>query len=227
MPVLHRPREVIRFGPFELDLRAGELRKHGRKTRLQQQPFRVLALLLEHPGEVVTREELRQVIWPADTFVDFHEGLDATIYKLRNTLGDSSENPRFVETLPRRGYRFIAAVEEVLPKTTRARNLLTLAGVLTAVVLALLFGLNLAGTRDRLFRRTGNRPIRSLVVLPLQNLSGDPSQEYFVDGMTEALTTDLGKIGALRVISRTSAMQYKGTRKALPEIGRELNVDSW
>jgi len=81
---------------------------------------------------VVTREELRQVIWPADTFVDFHEGLDATIYKLRNTLGDSSENPRFVETLPRRGYRFIAAVEEVLPKTTRARNLLTLAGVLTA-----------------------------------------------------------------------------------------------
>src|SRR5467141_2266828 len=226
MPVLHRPREVIRFGPFELDLRAGELRKHGRKTRLQQQPFRVLALLLEHPGEVVTREELRQVIWPADTFVDFHEGLDATIYKLRNTLGDSSENPRFVETLPRRGYRFIAAVEEVLPKTTRARNLLTLAGVLTAVVLALLFGLNLAGTRDRLFRRTGNRPIRSLVVLPLQNLSGDPSQEYFVDGMTEALTTDLGKIGALRVISRTSAMQYKGTHKKLSEIAKELNVDA-
>jgi len=226
MQVLHRPREVIRFGPFELDLRAGELRKHGRKTRLQQQPFRVLALLLEHPGEVVTREELRQVIWPADTFVDFHEGLDATIYKLRNTLGDSSENPRFVETLPRRGYRFIAAIEEVLPKTTRARNLLTLAGVLTAVALALLFGLNLAGTRDRLFRRTGNRPIRSLVVLPLQNLSGDTSQEYFVDGMTEALTTDLGKIGALRVISRTSAMHYKGTRKALPEIARELNVDA-
>src|SRR5260370_29807357 len=127
MPVLHRPREVIRFGPIELDLRAGELRKHGRKTRLQQQPFRVLALLLEHPGEVVTREELRQVIWPADTFVDFHEGLDATIYKLRNTLGDSSEKPRFVETLPRRGYRFIAPVEgvdEVDPKTIRVRNLL-------------------------------------------------------------------------------------------------------
>jgi TolB-like protein/DNA-binding winged helix-turn-helix (wHTH) protein/predicted Zn-dependent protease len=226
MQVLHPPRGVIRFGPFELDLRAGELRKHGLKTRLQQQPFRVLALLLEHPGEVVTREELRQAIWPADTFVDFHEGLDATIYKLRNTLGDSSENPRFVETLPRRGYRFIAPVEEVRPKTIRVRNLLKLAGVLTAVVLALLFGLNLAGTRDRLLRRTSNRRIRSLVVLPLQNLSGDPSQEYFVDGMTEALTTDLGKIGALRVISRTSAMQYKGTRKALPEIGRELNVDA-
>ena len=226
MQILHRPRGVIRFGPFEVDLRAGELRKHGLKTRLQQQPFRVLALLLEHPGEVVTREELRQAIWPADTFVDFDEGLDATIYKLRNTLGDSSENPRFVETLTRRGYRFIAPVE-VRPKTIRVRNLLALAGVLTAVALALGFGLNFSGTRDRLLRRTSNnRRIRSLVVLPLQNLSGDPSQEYFVDGMTEALTTDLGKIGALRVISRTSAMQYKGTRKALPEIGRELNVDA-
>ncbi len=138
MQVLHRPGGVVRFGPFELDLRAGELRKQGLKTKLQQQPFRVLALLLEHPGEVVTREELRQATWPADTFVDFHEGLDAAIYKLRNTLGDSSEKPRFVETLPRRGYRFIAPVEvvdEVHPKTIRVRNLLMIGGVLTAVVL--------------------------------------------------------------------------------------------
>src|SRR6266849_5871396 len=229
MQVLHRPGGVVRFGPFELDLRAGELRKQGLKTKLQQQPFRVLALLLEHPGEVVTREELRKAIWPADTFVDFNGGLDAAIYKVRNTLGDSSENPRFVETLPRRGYRFIAPVEvvdEVHPKTIRVRNLLMIGGVLTAVVLALLFGLNLAGTRDRLLRRTSNRRIRSLAVLPLQNLSGDPSQEYFVDGMTEALTTDLGKIGALRVISRTSAMQYKGTHKNMSEIAKELNVDA-
>ena len=229
MQVLHRPGGVVRFGPFELDLRAGELRKQGLKTKLQQQPFRVLALLLEHPGEVVTREELRKAIWPADTFVDFNGGLDAAIYKVRNTLGDSSEKPRFVETLPRRGYRFIAPVEvvdEVHPKTIRVRNLLMIGGVLTAVVLALLFGLNLAGTRDRLLRRTSNRRIRSLVVLPLQNLSGDPSQEYFVDGMTEALTTDLGKIGALRVISRTSAMHYKGTQKNLSEIAKELNVDA-
>src|SRR5260370_11989553 len=147
MQVLHRPRGVIRFGPFELDLGTGELRKHGLKTRLQQQPFRVLALLLEHPGEVVTREELRQAIWPADTFVGFDEGLDATIYKLRNALGDSSENPRFVETLPRRRYRFIAPVEEVRPKTIRVRNLLTLAAVLPAVVLPLPFGPNLAASR--------------------------------------------------------------------------------
>src|SRR6266403_3132668 len=114
MPVLHRPREVIRFGPFELDLRAGELRKHGRKTRLQQQPFRVLALLLEHPGEVVTREDLRQAIWPAGTFVEFDVGVDAAIHKLRSALGDSAENPRLVETLPRRGYRFIATVDSVV-----------------------------------------------------------------------------------------------------------------
>src|SRR5882724_10306917 len=106
-------RTAVRFGAFEVDLRAGELRKNGTKIRLQQQPFRVLALLLERHGEVVTREELRRAIWP-DAVVDFDEGLDATIYKLRNALGDSAENPRFVETLPRRGYRFIGAVDAVV-----------------------------------------------------------------------------------------------------------------
>jgi|SRR5579863_4243081 len=228
MEVSRRSRAVIRFGLFEVDLRAGELRRSGLKIRLQQQPFRVLALLLEHSGEVVTREELRQAIWPGDEFVDFDEGLNAAIYRLRNVLGDSSENPRFLETLPRRGYRFIASVEEIAPRATRVPNRLRLlaGGVLAAEVLALLFGLNLGGLRDRLFRRSTEKRIRSLAVLPLENLSGDPSQEYFVDSMTEALTTDLGKIGTLRVISRTSAMHYKGTHKALPEIARELNVDA-
>jgi TolB-like protein/DNA-binding winged helix-turn-helix (wHTH) protein len=220
------PSGRVRFGVFELDLRSGELHKQGIKIKFHDQPFQVLSILLEHPGELVTREQLHQKLWPADTFVDFDVGLNSAIKRLRDALGDSAEDPRFVETLPRHGYRFIAPVEEVRPKTIRVRNVLTLASVLTAAALALLFGLNLAGTRDRLLGRNKNRRIRSLVVLPLQNLSGDPSQEYFVDGMTEALTTDLGKIGALRVISRTSAMQYKGTRKALPEIGRELNVDA-
>src|SRR5262249_45800130 len=105
-----QPRSVIRFGTFEVDLRAGELYKQGLKIKLQQQPFQVLALLLQHPGEVVTREELKQAIWPAETFVDFDVGLDATIYKLRQALGDTAENPRFIETLPRRGYRFLAPV---------------------------------------------------------------------------------------------------------------------
>jgi TolB-like protein/DNA-binding winged helix-turn-helix (wHTH) protein len=226
MVVLLRSRRVTRFGPFDVDLRAGEFRKHGLKIRLQQQPFRVLALLLEHPGEVVTREELRQAIWPADTFVDFDEGLDATIYKVRNALGDSSENPRFVETLPRRGYRFIAPVEEVVPKTSRVRNLLTFVGALTALMLALFLGLNLAGLRDRLLRRSSERRIRSLLVLPLRNLSGDPSQDYFVDGMTDALITNLSKISALRVISHTSVNHFKGTNKPLHEIAAELQVDA-
>src|SRR5260221_12279255 len=184
MQVLHRPRGAIRFGPFELDLGTGELRKHGLKTRLQQQPFRVLALLLEHPGEVVTREELRQAIWPADTFVDFDEGLDATIYKLRNTLGDSSENPRFVETLPRRGYRFIAPVEEVRPKTIRARDPLTMAGVLTAAVLALIFGQKFAGTRGRLLGWTHNRRTRSLVGSARPELSRGRRQGALSRGRT-------------------------------------------
>src|SRR5437867_3153948 len=107
-PVRGRVVAVIRFGSFQVDLRAGELRKQGTRIRLQQQPFRVLALLLEHSGEVVTREELRRAIWPTTAFGSFDEGLDAAIYKLRSALGDSAENPRFVETLPRRGYRFIA-----------------------------------------------------------------------------------------------------------------------
>src|SRR5258706_444169 len=113
---------LVRFGEFEVDLRAGELFKEGIKIRLQQQPFRVLALLLEHPGEVVTREDLRQAIWPAGTFVEFDVGLDAAIHKLRSALGDSAENPQLVETLPRRGYRFIAAVDDVAPSDA-ARSL--------------------------------------------------------------------------------------------------------
>jgi DNA-binding winged helix-turn-helix (wHTH) protein len=101
---------VLRFGSFELDLRAGELHKQGLRVKLQEQPFRVLTVLLRHPGEVVNREELRSQIWPADTFVDFDNGLNTAINKLREALGDSSDSPRFIETLPRRGYRFIAPV---------------------------------------------------------------------------------------------------------------------
>src|SRR2546430_9124390 len=113
-------RRRVRFGAFDVDLVAGELFKQGIKIRLQQQPFRVLALLLERPGEVVTREDLRQAIWPAGTFVEFDVGLDAAIHKLRSALGDSAENPRLVETLPRRGYRFIAAVDGPVPEEEQA-----------------------------------------------------------------------------------------------------------
>jgi TolB-like protein/Tfp pilus assembly protein PilF len=195
----HRPdrsdSRSCRFGSFEVDLNAGELRKRGLKLRLSGQPFEILRLLLKSPGEVVTREELRDQLWTDRTFVDFDHGLNAAVNKLRETLGDSVGRPRYVETLPRRGYRFIAQVQEG------------------------------PGGSLQVPTRPTQKRIRSLAVLPLEDLSGDPGQEYFADGMTEALITDLAKISALRVISRTSVMRYKGTQKSLPEIARELNVD--
>ena len=189
--------EIFRFGGFELNVRSGELRKNGMKRRLQGQPLQVLAALLRHAGELVTRDELRVEIWPADTFVDFDHSLHNAIARIRETLGDSATAPRFVETLPRRGYRFIGKVER--------HQLESFVDSQAA-----------AGTPH----------IRSLAVLPLDNHSGEAGQEYFADGMTEALITSLAKIQALRVISRTSAMQYRGARKSLPQIANELNVDA-
>jgi len=230
-------RRVVRFGVFQVDLRAGELFKQGIKIALQQQPFRVLALLLERPGEVVTREDLRQAIWPAGTFVEFDVGVDAAIHKLRTALGDSAENPRLVETLPRRGYRFIAAVdgavaEEASPAadavpTSKRRPHAWAAAM--AIGVALLLAVNTGGLRVRLPGRAATPRIHSIVVLPLGNLSGDSAQEYFAEGMTEALVTRLGKtagLGGLQVISHTSAMHFKGTRETLPEIARQLHVDA-
>jgi TolB-like protein/DNA-binding winged helix-turn-helix (wHTH) protein/Flp pilus assembly protein TadD len=238
------------FGVFELDLRAGELRKHGLRIRLQEQPFQVLALLLEHPGEVVTREELQKKLWPADTFVDFDHGLNKAINKLREALDDSADSPRFVETVARRGYRFLAEVKiaPVAPvrgsepatqpqPAEEARNLSEIVGkaaepkyrsptfARTAVVVLLLLTASLAAWE----LHPWNRPspiIRSLAVLPLESLSNDPSQDYFADGMTDELISDLGQIGALRVISRTSVMAYKHAHKPLRQIAHELNVDA-
>ncbi len=224
----------VRFGVFEVDLRSGELRKQGLKIKLQGQPIQILALLLERPGELVTREELREKLWPRDTFVDFEHGLNAAIKKLRAGLGDSADNPRFVETLHRRGYRFIAPVEgrpappisPSLPAPAGGKPVwrLAAAGFAVVALLAVLVGLNVGGLRDRFF---GVAPgeITSIAVLPLDNLMGDPEQDYFVDGMHEALIAHLAKIGALKVISRTSVMQYKEARKPVPEIARELGVD--
>ena len=239
----------IRFGAFEIDLKAGELRKGGVRIKLQGQPFEILLMLLERPGELVERERLRERLWPTDTFVDFDHGVNSAINRLREALGDSAENPRFVETIPRRGYRFVAPVESpttvpvpdpalapspdpdsspLAAKATsapRTRRRLSSAAaiVVLAVVLAILSFTRLRGL---LFSTRGPTHIQSVAVLPLVNLSGDKDQDYFADGMTEALTTDLGKIGALRVISRTSVMQYKGTKKTVPEIAGELNVDA-
>jgi DNA-binding winged helix-turn-helix (wHTH) protein len=223
---------TVRFGAFEVDLRAGELRKNGIKIKLQEQPFRVLVTLLEHAGNVVTREELRRELWPTDTFVDFEHGLNAAVKQLRDALGDSAEKPRFVETLARRGYRFIAPVDKpgappLAPHRDGARSA---RATCTACDCSDRRGaghrragwsLNWAGTHRWGIGASGKK-IESLAVLPLQNLSHDPEQEYFSDGMTDALTTQLSKAGTLWVTSRTSAMQYKGTHKSLPEIAREL-----
>src|SRR5271155_2152409 len=241
----------MHFGVFELDLRAGELRKYGLKVRVQEQPFQILAMLVEHPGEVVTREELQRNLWPADTFVDFDHGLNKAINKIREALGDSAESPRFIETVTRRGYRFLADVKIVDAAAARGQEVgagtgarvgavgpaaaveeaalprfrpVPLAWKICAIVLLVL----IAGfVIWKLRRGGGGTPvIRSLAVLPLESLSNDASQDYFADGMTDELITDLGQISALRVISRTSVMTYKHARKPLPEIARELNVDA-
>lgn len=234
----------IRFGTFEADLRAGELRKQGTKIKLQGQPFQVLQVLLEQPGQIVTREELQQKIWPADTFVDFDHGLNNAIRRLRESLNDSAENPRFIETLSRRGYRFIGKVQngpsatsqEVRPSPTAAEMSLfathkrrfawgAVFGAALVAALTLVLGLNMRGMRDRLLGKSIAPRIQSLAVLPLQNLSSDPAQEFFSDGLTDSLITDLAQIGSLKVISHTSAARYRKTDKSLPEIAHELNVD--
>jgi TolB-like protein/DNA-binding winged helix-turn-helix (wHTH) protein len=228
---------VLQFDIFALDIRAGELRKRGVKLRLQGQPLQVLAILLQSPGKLVTREELRSRLWPADTFVDFDHSLHNAIARLREVLGDSAETPRYIETLPRRGYRFVARVEEV--QTPRAspessNQTAEVARVATPthrrprLLLALscfAIALGAWATWQNFRVKPTVPPIRSLAVLPLQNLSGDAAQGYFADGMTEELITELSRIRALKVISHTSVVEYKGTQKHLPQIARELGVD--
>ena len=258
---------ILRFGVFEVDLKVGELRKHGLRLKLSEQPFQVLAVLLEKPGEIITRDELRNRLWPGDTFVDFDHGLNNAVMRLREVLGDSSENPRFVETIPRRGYRFISRVEEsffpavrqgepeknngltsnALPASSLSTNypsvlesssvtqqtrkkapvhrvaIVALAALVVTIVLgavAIRFRGPVAASTSTQVRN------KSLVVMPLENLSGDRDQEYFADGMTDDLIANLAKIRSLRVISRSTAMAYKGTHKTLSQIASELNVDA-
>jgi TolB-like protein/DNA-binding winged helix-turn-helix (wHTH) protein/Flp pilus assembly protein TadD len=251
-----QPNSVVRFGTFEVSLQSGEVRKAGLRIRVQQQPMKLLEILLEHPGEVVTREELRSRVWPSENFGDFDQALNIAIGKLRSALGDSAESPRFIETLPKRGYRFIADVSVVdadagpkrqepvgaeLPALDPGQKIqaagLAVApkrrrwptrwvGALALVIIIIVIGLSILSVwllRSRAPAPTG---IRSIAVLPLENLSGDAAQNYFADGMTDELITDLAQISALRVISRTSVMVYKGARKPLPQIARELNVDA-
>jgi TolB-like protein/DNA-binding winged helix-turn-helix (wHTH) protein/Flp pilus assembly protein TadD len=240
---------ILRFGPCELDLREGDLYKNGLTVKLQGQPLQVLAFLVTHPREVVSREELREELWPGGTFVDFDQGLNTAINKIREALGDDAETPRYIETLHRRGYRFIAPVEHVERATLKptgfqdsepkrpivnsrpallqgSRRILVLWVLPVAIAGALVSVLSVRVWQPHFLRGANANTIRSVAVLPLANVSGDPGQEYLSEGMTEALITDLAKIPDLRVISRTSVIHYKGASKTLPEIARELNVDA-
>jgi TolB-like protein/DNA-binding winged helix-turn-helix (wHTH) protein/Tfp pilus assembly protein PilF len=263
---------VYRFGIFEANPRTGELLKKGVRVGLQDRPFHLLLILLRAEGKVVTREDLRSRLWPEGTFVEFDDSLNAAVKKLRVALNDSAEHPRFLETVPKVGYRFVAPVsatpemaagtalgpsapEEPLRSTPvfqggpgptsveaatessgarpsplprpdsqvfsdRSKRLQIVAAtcvLLAFTVLAVTYSL----------RKSPSEPqVHSIAVLPLENMSEDPQQQYFADGMTDELITDLAKLSSLSVISRTSAMQYRGTKKSLPVIGRELNVDA-
>jgi TolB-like protein/DNA-binding winged helix-turn-helix (wHTH) protein/Tfp pilus assembly protein PilF len=238
---LHR---ILCFGSFEVDVVSGELRRQGLKIRLQDQPFRLLVLLLERAGDVVTREEVREKLWPADTYVDFDHSLNTAVRKLREALGDSAETPRYVETLARRGYRFIAPVAprrtaqvahsanadvaSVLPSpaarlSTSTRRLLILA-IVVLICAAALVAYWLV-PRQGPMTPSGRR--LTLAVLPFDNLSGDADQEYLSDGLTEEMITQLGRLepDRLRVLARSSTWKYKRAGRDIGQLRRELGVD--
>jgi TolB-like protein/DNA-binding winged helix-turn-helix (wHTH) protein/Tfp pilus assembly protein PilF len=236
------PTRVLRFGVFQVNLAARELRKHGVRIRLPGQPFCVLSILLERPGQVVSREEMRDKLWDSETFVDYERSLNSAIRKLRAVLGDSQESSRYIETVPRLGYRFIAPVEQVpsLAKTLRASVLEpppsapkvvrppARRGSLILGICAILLTLTVSYF---MWSRMRTRPQPSgerlmLAVLPFENLTGDPAQEYLSDGLTEEMIAQLGRLDPehLGVIARTSVMHYKHTTEAAGQIGRELGV---
>jgi TolB-like protein/DNA-binding winged helix-turn-helix (wHTH) protein/Flp pilus assembly protein TadD len=248
MPVTIPAQGTLRFGAFELNVASGELRKSGTAVRLRPQAAKTLTLLASRPGEIIRRNQLREEIWGHHVFVDFEHGLNLCIREIRAALDDDADKPRYVETLPRIGYRFIAHVEEIAPQApwTAPRTVSeqnsgpsraaepkklpsrrwAVAGAIILAVLALIIPFGIRGLRERLLPRTLSVRIDSLAVLPLENLSGDQEQQYFADGMTDALITELAKIHSLRVVSRNSIMQYKGKSKPLSRIARELNVDA-
>lgn len=245
MPLPTEPTPAVRFGPYELDPRRGLLSRKGHPLKLQPQPLRVLTYLIARSPNIVTREELGDYIWGSTVHVDLEQSLNYCIRQIRLALDDQPASPRFVETLPRQGYRFVGTLEPkpvplppvlppapppppalptlALPSSTPAphrRLLWTAVSVAAAVLLAI------PAYREIQRHRHLSGPIRSLAVLPLDNLTGDPAQEYLADGLTDELTTMLAKSSNLRIVSRTSTKQYKGAHRPLPDIARELGVDA-
>jgi TolB-like protein/DNA-binding winged helix-turn-helix (wHTH) protein/Tfp pilus assembly protein PilF len=250
------PRTTYRFGVFEIDGKQGELRKQGRPIKLRGRPFDILLLLLASPGDLVSRDDLRQRLWPADTFVDFDHGLNSAMNRLRDALGDSAESPRFIETQPRRGYRFIAPVEiletpssspvvQAVATPAAARSAaaatdgpaprpspaLQVSGPSRLVLLVAGTALAVAVTLALIYLRVGAPAARSskmtLAVLPFENLSGDADQDFFSDGFTEEMISELGRLDPshLGVIARTTTRLYKDAKKDIRQIRQEIGVD--
>jgi TolB-like protein/DNA-binding winged helix-turn-helix (wHTH) protein len=239
MPVA-LPTSLIHFGPFELNLENGDLRKDGEALKLARQPATVLTLLASRPGELVTREEVKQKVWNGETFVDFEHGLNFCVRQIRAALGDTAEAPRYIETLPRRGYRFIASVNGSPHSPDRPAQVAALHNVgpvsgsrsiRTLVIVACFLAAALVLAFYALHRRAENARRSAakimLAVLPFENMSGNPEQEYFSEGLTDEIITGLGRLQPERlgVIARTSTMQYRHTEKRIDQIGKELNVD--
>ena len=239
--------ETVRFGEFELDFRSGDLRRGGVSLKLQPQPAKVLVLLVKNAGNIVTRQEIAQQVWGAETFVDFEHGLNFAVRQIRTVLEDDADHPRFLETLPKRGYRFISKVEpivEINPVTNSPKPSVDKVGIenpisnesssakpkwliFAAVAALLILGLfSLKRFVGRVDSGSGTGQIQSIAVLPLGNLSSDASQEYFSEGLTDELITELAKVGNLRIISHTSVTGFKGSGKRAMEIARELRVDA-
>jgi TolB-like protein/DNA-binding winged helix-turn-helix (wHTH) protein len=241
---------IVRFSVFELDFPGRVLRKSGMRLRCQGQPLQVLAALLEKPGALVTREELRQRVWPEDTFVDFDHALNTAIKKLRAVLNDDADTPRYIETVHRRGYRFISPIQSTIPATAASPEpssaLLPPAASTdpsppypyasyTHAIFVGLLGVALASLVIYYFNFHHAKasvtspvpPVAFVAVLPFQNMTNDAGQESFADGMTEETTTHLARLNSPRfhVIARTSAMKYKGARESVADIARELHAD--
>jgi len=235
MPSLVSTSRRLAFSDYEADLRSRELSKNGKRVRLQAQPFQLLVMLLERPGELVTREEICQKLWSGDTFVDFDRSLGTAVNKIREVLNDSAVEPRFVETLPRRGYRFIAPVTPVAQppqevstspspeQETHGEDLRKPSSrwVIWVGASAVLLVSAVVG-----WFWLRPHPVRSIAVLPLANLSTEPNQQFFADGVTDELTTNLAQIASLRVISHTSAVACWGAHKSASEMAHCLGVDA-
>src|SRR5260370_9279063 len=223
--------DMVRFGTFQLDLKAHELHKAGVKVKLQDQPFRVLALLVAQAGQVVTREDLRQKIWPSDVYVAFDQGLNNAIRKVREALGDSADNPRFNEAGAKHGYRFLSPVSAVQERSSQPPLRFGLRTIRTALVSLIAASVLVALAYSTWHRSTLRIKPSSgkaiLAVLPFDNLSHDPDQEFFSDGLTEEMIAQLGKLNPewLSVIARGSVGKYKGRNIAVSQIGKELHAD--